>query len=109
MEGFAQQAETIQKGMANIVMNGFKPKSIPVYKEFVTEFAVCDQWFSSISTLTQPNRLFIHSSSSYGAMANDTKCLFKGTHRRPFLNQLKKMVSLLGFIISYTSFNSLLQ
>ncbi|EYU40282.1 hypothetical protein ABFS82_02G132700 [Erythranthe guttata] len=78
MEGFAQQAESINKGMADVVMTGFKPESLPVYKELITEFAVCDRWFSSIPTLTQPNRLFIHSATSYGATANDTKTMVKG-------------------------------
>ncbi|CAA2957114.1 non-specific phospholipase C3-like [Olea europaea subsp. europaea] len=90
MEGFAQQAETIQKGMANIVMNGFKPDSIPVYKELVTEFAVCDRWFSSIPTLTQPNRLFIHSSTSYGATANDTKMLVQGYPQKTIFESIEE-------------------
>ncbi|KAK4488591.1 hypothetical protein RD792_004357 [Penstemon davidsonii] len=78
MEGFAQQAESIQKGLSEIVMNGFEPDSVPVYKELVSEFAVCDRWFSSIPTLTQPNRLFIHSATSYGATTNDTKMMIEG-------------------------------
>ncbi|KAK6162747.1 hypothetical protein DH2020_002588 [Rehmannia glutinosa] len=90
MEGFAQQAETIQKGMANIVMNGFRPESLPVYKELISEFAVCDRWFSSIPSLTQPNRLFIHSATSYGATANDTKMLIEGYPQKTIFESVEE-------------------
>ncbi|KAL2491391.1 Non-specific phospholipase C3 [Abeliophyllum distichum] len=90
MEGFAHQAESIQKGMANIVMNGFKPESVPVYKELVSEFAVCDRWFSSVPTLTQPNRLFIHSATSYGATANDTKMLVQGYPQKTIFESMEE-------------------
>ncbi|KAG8391400.1 hypothetical protein BUALT_Bualt01G0183700 [Buddleja alternifolia] len=90
MEGFAQQAETIQKGMAKIVMNGFKPDQVPVYKELISEFAVCDRWFSSIPTLTQPNRLFIHSATSYGATENDTKMMIKGYPQKTIFESVEE-------------------
>lgn len=90
MEGFAQQAESIKEGMANIVMNGFSPESIPVYKQLVSEFAVCDRWFSSAPTLTQPNRLFIHSATSYGATANDTKMLVKGYPQKTIFESVEE-------------------
>ncbi|KAI9181478.1 hypothetical protein LWI28_016473 [Acer negundo] len=32
MQGFAQNAETTQKGMSETVMNGFKPENVPVYR-----------------------------------------------------------------------------
>lgn len=59
MDGFAQQAEKVQPGLSEVVMTGFDPDSLPVYKELVSEFAVCDRWFSSIPTLTQPNRFVL--------------------------------------------------
>ncbi|KAL0379987.1 UNVERIFIED_CONTAM: Non-specific phospholipase C3 [Sesamum angustifolium] len=90
MEGFAQQAESIQKGMAKTVMNGFRPESVPVYKELVQEFAVCDRWFSSAPTLTQPNRLFIHSGTSYGATANDTKMLVEGYPQKTIFESVEE-------------------
>lgn len=78
MEGFAEQAESVQKGLSKIVMNGFRPENVPVFKELVSQFAVCDRWFSSIPTLTQPNRLYLHSATSYGATANDNKMMIEG-------------------------------
>ncbi|GLJ30699.1 hypothetical protein SUGI_0608300 [Cryptomeria japonica] len=78
MNGFAQQAESIEKGMAETVMNGFKPESVPVYAALVKEFAVFDRWFASVPASTQPNRLFVHSATSHGATSNEAKKLIEG-------------------------------
>ncbi|KAJ9179816.1 hypothetical protein P3X46_008136 [Hevea brasiliensis] len=78
MNGFAQNAERIKQGMAKTVMNGFKPEALPVYKELAMNFAICDRWFASIPSLTQPNRLYVHSATSHGATSNDTKLLAEG-------------------------------
>ncbi|CDP19760.1 unnamed protein product [Coffea canephora] len=101
MEGFAQNAERIQKGMAEIVMNGFRPESLTVYKELISEFAVCDRWFSSIPTLTQPNRLFIHSATSYGAIANDTKMLIQGYPQKTIFESLEECGCTFGIYHQY--------
>ncbi|XP_057980655.1 non-specific phospholipase C3-like isoform X2 [Malania oleifera] len=90
MEGFAQQAESVQAGLSETVMNGFKPESVPVYKELVAEFAVCDRWFASIPTSTQPNRLYLHSATSYGATSNDTKKLVKGYPQKTIFESLEE-------------------
>nr|GMD34868.1 non-specific phospholipase C3-like [Ipomoea batatas] len=101
MEGFAQQAESIKEGLSEIVMNGFKPDAIPVYRELVKEFAVCDRWFSSIPTLTQPNRLFIHSATSYGATANDTKMLIEGYPQKTIFESLEENGCSFGIYYQY--------
>lgn len=90
MEGFAQQAESVQKGLANVVMNGFRPDSVPVYKELVSQFAVCDRWFSSIPTLTQPNRLYIHSATSNGATENDNKMMIEGYPQKTIFESVEE-------------------
>lgn len=71
MEGFVQQAEGKQQGLSETVMNGFRPEVVPVFKELVKEFAVCDRWFSSLPGPTQPNRLFVHSATSHGMTNHD--------------------------------------
>ncbi|XP_057863288.1 non-specific phospholipase C2 [Cryptomeria japonica] len=78
MNGFAQQAESIQTGMSETVMNGFKPEAVPVYEALVKEFAVFDRWFASVPASTQPNRLFVHSATSHGAISNDSVKLIEG-------------------------------
>src|SRR6185312_5827831 len=42
------------------------PKQLPVIYQLATEFAVCDQWFSSLPGPTWPNRFFVHGASSAG-------------------------------------------
>lgn len=37
---------------------------LPVIHKLATEFAICDQWFSSIPGPTWPNRFFVHGASS---------------------------------------------
>ncbi|OMP05684.1 Phosphoesterase [Corchorus olitorius] len=77
MDGFVQNAEGTQKGMAEAVMRGFRPEAVPVYKELALEFAICDRWFSAVPASTQPNRLFVHSATAHGATSNDTTKLIQ--------------------------------
>jgi phospholipase C len=41
-------------------------KQLPVTFQLAMEFAVCDQWFSSLPGPTWPNRFFVHGASSAG-------------------------------------------
>ncbi|KAK8950053.1 hypothetical protein KSP40_PGU013706 [Platanthera guangdongensis] len=53
MTGLVQQAELQEKGMSEALMNGFFLKWwVPVYRELVAEFMVCDRWFASVSAST---------------------------------------------------------
>ncbi|KAH9617397.1 hypothetical protein KSS87_018889 [Heliosperma pusillum] len=88
MQGFAQNANRIQPGMADTVMNGFKPDLIPVYKELVSQFAVCDRWFSSAPAATHPNRLYIHSATSHGLTTNDSSKLDLGLPQKTIFDSL---------------------
>ncbi|KAL9175757.1 hypothetical protein ABFS82_02G132500 [Erythranthe guttata] len=88
MQGFAQDAERKTRGMSSAVMNGFKPESVPVYKELVSEFAVCDRWFAAVPASTQPNRLFVHSATSHGATSNNRELLLKGYPQKTIFDSL---------------------
>lgn len=88
MQGFAQNANRIQSGMAETVMNGFKPELVPVYKELVNQFAVCDRWFSSMPASTQANRLYVHSATSHGLTGNDSKKLNAGMPQKTIFDSL---------------------
>ncbi|KAG7026102.1 Non-specific phospholipase C3, partial [Cucurbita argyrosperma subsp. argyrosperma] len=90
MRGFAQNAERIEKGMSATVMNGFKPEAVPVFKELVMEFGVCDRWFASVPASTQPNRLFVHSATSFGLSRNDTKQLIGGLPQKTIFESLEE-------------------
>ncbi|KAJ8633846.1 hypothetical protein MRB53_027182 [Persea americana] len=101
MNGFAQQAEETQKGMSETVMNGFRPDAVPVYKELVSEFAVCDRWFASMPASTQPNRLFVHSATSHGATSNDTKKLIEGFPQKTIFESLDEEGFSFGIYYQY--------
>jgi phospholipase C len=42
------------------------PKQLPVINQLAREFAICDNWFSSLPGPTWPNRFFVHGASSAG-------------------------------------------
>ncbi|CAN6461089.1 unnamed protein product [Victoria cruziana] len=88
MNGFVQQAESMQQGMSETVMNGFLPDAVPVYKALVSEFAVFDRWFASVPSSTQPNRLYVHSGTSHGLMSNESKKLVRGLPQRTIFESL---------------------
>ncbi|KAF8700117.1 hypothetical protein HU200_034480 [Digitaria exilis] len=88
MSGFAQQAEKEKAGMSATVMNGFRPDAVPVYRELVKEFAVCDRWFASVPTSTQPNRMFVHSATSHGLVGNDRNMLAAGMPQRTIFDNI---------------------
>jgi phospholipase C len=94
MEGFAQNAARQEKPknatvpMTEAVMNGFKPDTVPIYKELVKEFAVCDRWFASVPASTQPNRLYVHSATSHGLSSNDTNKLIGGLPQKTIFDSL---------------------
>ncbi|KAL9415798.1 hypothetical protein AB3S75_039067 [Citrus x aurantiifolia] len=78
MNGFVQQAMSMDPDMARTVMSGFKPEVIPIYTELANEFAVFDQWFASVPSSTQPNRFYVHSATSHGCQSNVKKDLIHG-------------------------------
>ncbi|KAE8721429.1 Non-specific phospholipase C4 [Hibiscus syriacus] len=88
MNGFVQNAEGMEKGMAEAVMKGFVPDAVPVFKELALNFAVCDRWFASVPASTQPNRMFVHSATSHGLTSNDTMKLIEGFPQKTIFESL---------------------
>uniref|UniRef100_A0A0D9W1I4 Uncharacterized protein n=1 Tax=Leersia perrieri TaxID=77586 RepID=A0A0D9W1I4_9ORYZ len=101
MSGFAQQAEKEKPGMSATVMNGFRPDAVPVYRELVRNFAVCDRWFASCPASTQPNRLFVHSATSHGLVSNDSKLLVAGLPQRTIFDSLHEEGFTFGIYYQY--------
>ncbi len=48
------------------IMRCFSPEQLPVLNRLAREFAVCDQWFSSLPGPTWPNRFFLLAGTSGG-------------------------------------------
>ncbi|KAJ7959798.1 Non-specific phospholipase [Quillaja saponaria] len=88
MNGFAQQAESMIEGFSKSVMSGFKPEVLPVFTELANEFAVFDKWFASVPASTQPNRFYVHSATSHGAMSNVRKDLIHGFPQKTIFDTL---------------------
>lgn len=101
MQGFAQNAERIKKGMSDTVMDGFTPDALPVYKELVSEFAVCDRWFAAVPASTQPNRSFVHSATSHGATSNDIKLLIQGFPQKTIFESMDEAGYSFGIYYQY--------
>lgn len=55
------------------IMNCFGPESLPAINGLAQNYAVCDNWFSSVPTQTFPNRSFIHAATSSGNVYNTWK------------------------------------
>lgn len=70
MGGFVQQNERILPGEGHLAMACFNATSLPVLTTLAQEFAVFDQWFSSVPGPTQVNRMFALSATSYGDCSN---------------------------------------
>ncbi|KAK7301765.1 hypothetical protein RJT34_12639 [Clitoria ternatea] len=90
MNGFAQQAESMVNGMSRIVMSAFKPEILPVYTELANQFGLFDKWFASVPASTQPNRFYVHSATSHGAMSNVKKNLVMGFPQKTIFDSLNE-------------------
>jgi len=67
MSGFAKSYEQVGGNPANI-MRCFRPSQLPVLSTLARQYALCDQWFSSVPGPTLPNRAFAHFGTSFGRL-----------------------------------------
>ncbi len=98
------------------IMKCFSPEQLPVLNALAREFAICDNWYSSMPGPTWPNRMFVHAASSGGldhsptvaeiamweltgfAFANGTifdRIAAKGLNRRLYAGDLFPMMAAL--------------
>nr|CAD1824336.1 unnamed protein product [Ananas comosus var. bracteatus] len=89
MSGFVEQALSISPDLSATVMKGFDPSRLPVFETLAAHFAVFDRWFSSIPGPTQPNRLFLYSATSHGAVAHDKWNLLRGYPQPTIFDSLR--------------------
>jgi phospholipase C len=68
MTGFvlSYEGKTHSTSDAHRIMKCFSPNKVPVLTQLAMQFAVCDQWFSSLPGPTFPNRAFAHGATSIG-------------------------------------------
>jgi phospholipase C len=85
MSGFVKSYEnkTHNPGKAARIMKCFAPSKIPIVSRLAQEYAVCDNWFSSLPGPTLPNRSFIHAATSIGRLdmtplwLNETRTVYE--------------------------------
>lgn len=65
-----------------------RPEVIPAYRALATEYAVFDRWFASVPASTQPNRFYIHSATSFGAMSNVREDLVQGFPQKTIFDSI---------------------
>ncbi|ONM30832.1 Non-specific phospholipase C6 [Zea mays] len=88
MSGFVRSALSVNAVLSSAVMRAFRPSLLPAFSALAPQFAVFDRWFSSIPGPTQPNRLFLYSATSRGAVAHDKLDLLLGYPQRTIFESL---------------------
>src|SRR6266699_3571679 len=64
--GFVKNYADVHANDPTRIMKCFERCQLPVINTLAREFAVCDQWFSSLPGPTWPNRFFLLAASSGG-------------------------------------------
>jgi phospholipase C len=75
--GFAESYFKSDKNHPGENMKCFASKDLPVLNRLANEFAICDNWFSSIPGPTWPNRFFLHAATSGGLDDSPSKTVIK--------------------------------
>ncbi|KAG2596312.1 non-specific phospholipase C6-like [Panicum virgatum] len=88
MSGFVRSALSVNALLSSAVMRAFRPALLPAFSALAPAFAVFDRWFSSIPGPTQPNRLFLYSATSRGAVAHNKLDLLLGYPQRTIFDSL---------------------
>ena len=65
--------DTIAGTEPSQIMGMYTPQLLPVLSTLAKEYAVCDAWFSSVPSMTLPNRAFALAATSQGHMDNHIK------------------------------------
>lgn len=75
--GWTKRRKRAEREAGGYALNGQPPDKIPVLRALAEQFAVCDNWYSSMPGPTWPNRFFIHAASA-GGLTNSPKMLEAG-------------------------------
>jgi phospholipase C len=65
--------DTIPGTQPSQIMGIYTPELLPILSGLAKGFAVCDAWFSSVPTMTMPNRAFALAGTSQGHLDDTTK------------------------------------
>lgn len=65
--------DTLPGTEASQIMGMYTPELLPILSGLAKGYAVCDAWFSSVPTMTMPNRAFALAATSQGHLDDHTK------------------------------------
>jgi phospholipase C len=65
--------DTLPGTQASQIMGMYTPELLPVLSGLASGYAVCDVWFSSVPSMTMPNRAFALAATSQGHLDDHTK------------------------------------
>ncbi len=97
MKGFVEDYVEVMRGKsrgatqeevlryAKQVMSSYTPDQLPVLTSLARHYAVCDRWFSSVPSQTNPNRAFAFCGTSNGLVNNG---FLEEDWRRTFIEQV---------------------
>ncbi|WP_437879072.1 alkaline phosphatase family protein [Sorangium sp. So ce513] len=68
--GVAHKDPAVIRALAGEVMESYTPDQLPVINGLAEHYAVCDMWFSSVPSQTNPNRAFAFCGTSLGLTDN---------------------------------------
>jgi phospholipase C len=65
--------DTLPGTVQSEIMGMYSPEMLPIMSGLAKGFAVCDHWFSSVPTMTMPNRAFANAGTSQGHLDDSVK------------------------------------
>ncbi|WP_438011894.1 alkaline phosphatase family protein [Sorangium sp. So ce321] len=68
--GIAKDNPDALRALAGEVLESYTPEQLPVLNGLAEHYAVCDMWFSSVPSQTNPNRAFTFCGTSLGLTDN---------------------------------------
>jgi phospholipase C len=79
--------DTLPGTQPSQIMGMYTPELLPVLPGLARKYAVCDQWFASVPTMTMPNRAFGRGGHLTGTSRRPRQGLHLSQHLRPSLGQ----------------------
>lgn len=87
MSGFIQSYD-LASSNGKEIMECFNPNDVPAITTLAKEFAVVNNWFSSMPGPTFTNRMFANSATSHGLTTHNKETIIKGVPQRTIMELL---------------------
>jgi len=71
-----QPGQVIAGTVPSQIMGMFTPQALPILSTLATGFAVCDHWYGSAPTETEPNRAFMATATSQGSVQDASPTIY---------------------------------